>query len=203
MLHYALTTERLRILVRVELVHLLVLLAEAKVFGLLINRDALVITEELPDVVDLLVVRGAEVLHVVDTIPFGWFSADCAVLDVSLSILIERIDLDFGLHHVEQADLLAVMDGVRVGEVSCRLLFILKENRIVVFWYRFLSLVCSISIIDLFHIGSPDGDLEEKECVSVVSLDLVGILDDRAHFELRMFFSLLEDHSLMLVYIGL
>ena len=103
-------------------------IAEAEVPRLLLDVDSLVVTEELPNVVDFLVVLVAEVLHVVDAVPVGLFSADCAILDVRLGVLVERVDLDFGRDLVEEADLLAVVDGVCVAELACRLLLILQED---------------------------------------------------------------------------
>ena len=104
------------------------LIAEAKVPRLLLHGDSLMVTEELSHVVDLSIVLGAEVLVVVDAVPVRLVSADCAVLDVRLGVLEERVDLDLGCDLVEETYLLAVVDGVCVGELACGLLLILKED---------------------------------------------------------------------------
>ena len=75
------------------------------------------LTEELLHGVDFVIVLIAEVLHVVDAVPLCSLPADCAVLDVRLSIQIGRIDLDLCLHHEEQAHLLTVVNGIRVLEL--------------------------------------------------------------------------------------
>ena len=134
--------------------------AEAEVSWLLLDVDPLVVAEELPNVVDFLVVLVAEVLHVVDAVPVGLLSADCAVLDVGLGVLVERVDLDFGGHLVEEADLLAVMDAVGVAELAGGLLLVLEEHRVIVLWHWFSRLTFLVVSGHWLHEGSSYCHLE-------------------------------------------
>lgn len=167
--HDALTAERLRALVGIELVHFVVFRAEAEVFRFRLDRHGLVLAEELhprPGM-GLVVMLPAEVLSVIDAVHFGSLSADCALLDVALSILVERIDADLGLHHVEQAHLVTVVYPVRMLELSrCLLPAYVLEKDGVETWRHFPGCFAFIAIFsDWTHVGSSSCNLEEEERV--------------------------------------
>ena len=134
--------------------------AGAEVSWLLLDVDPLVVAEELPNAVDFLVVLVAEVLPVVDAVPDGLVPADCAVLDVALGVLVERVDLDFGGHLVEEPDLLAVMDAVGVAELAGGLLLVLEEHRVIFFWHWFSRSAFLVVSVHWLHEGSSYCHLE-------------------------------------------
>ena len=74
-LHYALTTERLRIFIRVKLVHFMMFITEAKIPWLLLDRDSPVLAKAFLQAVNFLVVLAAKVLLVVNAVHNCIFAA--------------------------------------------------------------------------------------------------------------------------------
>ena len=160
-LDYTLTAVSLGVLVRVELVHFLMLIAKAEFPGLVLDADPLMLGEDFV-FMHRCVVLAAEVDHVVDAVDLCLVSADCAVPDLGLGVLVERVDFDLGRHLVEQTDLLTVVDSIRLAEQTRILLLFLQVDGVIVFWHRLSGEPFSFIWVcrDWLHVGSAYGDFE-------------------------------------------